>query len=218
MNDKPRRALESGQRCRQWLIDYAALVPAGSLFETKLNELTAKVGQIEETSGELEAMIGEGRSATDVKTSERQDLLDIREKVRDAARAAEDDHPGTRDRYRYTVTMSNELLLATGRSFAAGEPPDGALLTSYGAPSHWWVLVSDACDAFEASFAAHDSAKGGSVAKNAELNVMFDELTVLKRTVGHMVKNFAATNPGAIAAWRSAAHVESGPKKKPPTP
>jgi hypothetical protein len=91
MNDHNRRNLESGQRCRQWIVDFVALIPGGSMFETK-----------------------------------------------------------------------------TG----------------------------------------------------AEFNDKMSQMTALKSTITHMVPNFCSGNPGAIAAWNSAAHVEAPPKKKPtpPTP
>lgn len=218
MNDKNRRYLESGQRCRQWIVDYAALTPAGSLFETKCNALTAKVDSLESLAGTLEAAVGEGLSATDVKGSERQDMIDEMEPVRNAARGAEADNPGTRDRYRYSANMSHQALLAAGRSFAAGGATDEALLVSYGARPNWPDLITVACDEYEASFGQQDSAKGSSVATNAEIVEGINDLTTLKKTVGHMVKNFAADNIGALAAWTSAAHVEKPPEKKTPTP
>ena len=88
MNDKNRRYLESGQRCRQWIIDFVALIPVGSMFETKTGLLTAVVNVLETLLGEVEGFVGEGLSATDVKGSERLDLLEIMSHVRDAARAA----------------------------------------------------------------------------------------------------------------------------------
>lgn len=219
MNDKNRRYLESGQRCRQWIIDFVALIPAGSMFETKTGLLTAIVDLLEDLLGEVEGFVGEGLSATDVKGSERLDLLEIMSKVRDAARAAEFDHPGTRDRYRYTTNMSYQDLLATGRAFAAGGAADKALIESYGAPPGWDALVTTACDAFEASMGQQDSAVGSRVAKNAEVNAKMEEFIALKASVGHMVPNFCSGNPGAIAAWNTAAHVEKAPEKsKPPTP
>ncbi|CAN5437872.1 hypothetical protein BH10ACI3_BH10ACI3_15450 [soil metagenome] len=219
MNDKNRRYLEAGQRCRQWIVDNAALIPGGSMFETKTGDLTAAVNELEDLAGELESFVGEGLSATDVKGSERLDLLDIMEKVRDAARAADPDHPGTRDRYRYTTNMANQDFLAAGRSFAAGGTDDLALLESYGAPIKWDQLCTTACDAYEASFGQQDSAVGGRVAKNAEINTKMANMIALKSTISHMVPNFCSTTPGAIAAWNSAAHVEVAPKKKkPPTP
>lgn len=218
MNDKNRRYLESGQRCRQWIIDFVALIPVGSMFETKTGLLTAVVNTLETLLGEVEEFVGEGLSATDVKGSERLDLLEIMSRVRDAARAAEFDHPGTRDRYRYTTNMSHQALLAAGRAFAAGGATDEALIESYGAPDKWDVAVTQACDAFEASMGQQDSAVGSRVAKNAEVNAKMEEFITLKASVGHMVPNFCQGNPGAIAAWNTAAHVEAAPKKKPPTP
>lgn len=220
MNDKNRRYLESGQRCRQWIIDFVALIPVGSMFETKTGLLTAVVNVLETLLGEVEGFVGEGLSATDVKGSERLDLLEIMSRVRDAARAAEFDHPGTRDRYRYTSNMSHQDLLATGRAFAAGGADDLALLMSYGAPFGWPTSVTAACDAFEASMGQQDSAVGSRVAKNAEVNAKMEEFIALKASVGHMVPNFCQGNPGAIAAWNTAAHVEAAPKAKPkpPTP
>ncbi len=219
MNDKNRRNLDSGQRCRQWVVDFAALIPGGSMFETKTTALTSLVDELENFAGELESFKSEGLSATGVKGSERLDLLDIMEKVRDAARAAEADNPGMRDRYRYTTNMSHQALLAAGRSFAAGGATDLSLLESYGAPLKWDIACTAACDAFEASFGQQDSAVGNRIAKNTEINVKMNELIALKSTIGHMVPNFCPNNPGAIAAWNSAAHVEAAPKKKvPPTP
>ena len=214
MNDKYRRYLEAGQRCRQWIIDFVALILPGSMFETKCTALTALVNELETVAGETEAFKGESRSATNVKGSERLDLLDILEQARNAARAAEPDNPGTRDRYRYTTNMSHQALLAAGRSFAAGGVTDLALLEAYGAPVKWDQACTTACDAYEASFGQQDSAVGGRIAKTAELGDKFTQMIALKSTITHMVPNFCSGNPGAIAAWTSAAHVEALPKKK----
>lgn len=80
--------------------------------------------------------------------------------------------------------------------------------------------VTTASDAYEASFGQQDSAVGSRIAKNAETGDKVAQMIALKATVTHMVPNFAANNPGAIAAWNSAAHVEAPPKAKPkpPTP
>ena len=218
MNDFIRRNLESGQRCRQWFIDYALIIPPGSAFAIKTTAMTTEVGEIEDVAGEQEAAKSEGLSATDVKGSERQDLIDAMSPARNAARAAESDHPGTRDRYRYAVTMSDQELLAAGRSFAEGGVTDGVLLIEYGAPGTWVADITAASDAFEASFGPQDSAKGQSVAMNAELYAKTNEMNALKSTIGHLVKNYCEGNPGAQAAWHTAAHVEAAQKKKPPTP
>ncbi len=220
MNDRSRRYVECGQRCRQWKIDHPTLIPVGSIFETKLTALTDVVGELEDLFGEAESFTGEGLSATDVKGSERIDLIDIMKIVRDAARAAEADNPGTRDRYRYTTNLSDQALLAAGRSFVTGGVDDLALLVSYGAPAGWPTDVEQACNAFEASFGPQDSAVGSRVGANAVINEKLTVFTALKSTISHMVPNFCSSDKSAIAAWNSAAHIEAPPKKKvpPPTP
>ena len=75
--------------------------------------------------------------------------------------------------------------------------------------------VTTACDAYEAPFGQQDSAAFSRIAKNAELGDKFAQMIGLKATLGHVVNIFCTGNPGAIAAWNSAAHVESPPKKKP---
>ncbi len=52
------------------------------------------------------------------------------------------------------------------------------------------------------------------------MNDKIATMIALKSTITHMVPNFCTNNPGAIAAWQSAAHVEAAPKvkPKPPTP
>ena len=63
-----------------------------------------------------------------------------------------------------------------------------------------------------------NSAKGGSVAKNAAFNDKLDKMMQLIRTGGLMV-DFCGDDPGVMASRVSAAHVEEAPKKKkPPTP
>ncbi|HRI04953.1 MAG TPA: hypothetical protein PLL77_14535 [Pyrinomonadaceae bacterium] len=226
MNDYIRRNLESGQRCRQWFIDYAALIPGGSIFKAKANGMTAKVNELENTAGEQEAASSEGFSATDVKGSEHDDLIAALTPVRTAARAAEFDIPGTRERYRFNVSMTDQELLAAGRSFALGGATDEALLVSYDAPAGWVATVTAACDAFEATFGLQSSAKGQSVAKNAEMYALVKEMNAFKGALRHHVINTTLNNPGARAAWQTAAHVEKAPTTKkdddddgdPPTP
>lgn len=222
MNDYIRRNLESGQRCRQWFIDFVSLITAGSILATKSAAMTAKVDLLETTAGQQEAASSAGMSATDVKGSEREDLEAALTPVRTAARAAEFDHPGTRERYRFNVSMTDQELLAAGRSFALGGATDHDLLESYLAPHGWHDIITTACDEFEATFGLQDSAKGQSVAKNAEAYALVREINALKGAIRHLVLNVTINNPGARAAWISAAHVEKPPEKKtppaPPTP
>jgi hypothetical protein len=72
--------------------------------------------------------------------------------------------------------------------------------------------------AHPASPGEYQTAVGSRIGKNAERTEKINQLTSLKATVGHLVKNYCDGNPAALASWTAATHVESPPKKKPPTP
>jgi len=61
-----------------------------------------------------------------------------------------------------------------------------------------------------------DSAVGSRIATNSDMDAKLHDLSQLKDSLRHLVKNYTKSNPGAQAAWTSAAHVERAPKKKKP--
>jgi hypothetical protein len=57
------------------------------------------------------------------------------------------------------------------------------------------------------------------VSATAETSSKLRQINVAVRILDGIVKNKYANNPGKLAAWLSASHVEKAPKKKePPTP
>ena len=74
-------------------------------------------------------------------------------------------------------------------------------------------------DAFEASFFSTASAKAEHVAATADMSAKVRQGMIKLRVADGYVRNRYANNPGKLAAWLSASHVEKAPKKKtPPTP
>ena len=74
-----------------------------------------------------------------------------------------------------------------------------------------FVREPKAADAFEASFSNTASATAAEAAK-------VRDGMVIVRIFDGIVKNKYANDPGKLAAWISASHVEKAPKKKAPTP
>jgi hypothetical protein len=206
-------------------VDYVSLITPGSIAETRFATLTTIVDDFEDLAAKLEEAAGQKLGATTEKGTEVGELLDLMEPVRDAARAADFDHPGIRSRYRYNVSMAQEDLLAAGRAFAANGLADGkaeeTLLATYEAPPNWAAPINAACDNLEAAMGEQGSTAGAHVAANADLAAKATELRAAKAQLRHLVKLITQSNPGAYAAWLSAAHVQEPPKKKkdtPPTP
>ena len=73
-------------------------------------------------------------------------------------------------------------------------------------------------DAFDASFAS----VAEHIAARADIEAEVRDCQIIVRTLDGIARNVYATNPGRLAAWLAASHVEKAPKKKdppaPPTP
>jgi hypothetical protein len=70
----------------------------------------------------------------------------------------------------------------------------------------------------EASFSNTASATAEHVAATAGEAAKVRDGMVIVRILDGIVKNKYANNPGKLAAWISASHVEKAPKEKEPTP
>ena len=76
-----------------------------------------------------------------------------------------------------------------------------------------------AADAFEATFSTTASAQSEHIQATADTAAKIRVRLVAVRIVDGIVQNKYATDPGKLAAWISAKHVEKDPTKKaPPTP
>ena len=72
---------------------------------------------------------------------------------------------------------------------------------------------------FEASFSSAATATAEHVSATAETASKLRQMNVSVRILDGIVKNKYANNPGKLASWISASHVEKAPKKKEdPTP
>ena len=80
------------------------------------------------------------------------------------------------------------------------------------------IIDLTAADAFEASFSNTAPTTAEHVAAtDAEAAKVRDGMVIV-RILDGIVKNKYANDPGKLAAWISASHVEKAPKKKDPTP
>ncbi len=77
--------------------------------------------------------------------------------------------------------------------------------------------AQSAADAFEASFSNTASATAEHVEATADTAAKVRQGMVIVRVLDGIVKNRYANDPGKLAAWVSASHVEKAPKKQTPT-
>jgi hypothetical protein len=124
---------------------------------------------------------------------------------------------GIADLFRFQRNLPDAEMLAKARAFISDLPPHKDDFIDYGLPSNFDTQLDAAADAFEATFANVDTAKSTHIAGTADLGSTIRSAMVLIRELDAIVKNAYTNNPGKLAAWVAASHVERPPTKpKPP--
>ncbi len=86
-------------------------------------------------------------------------------------------------------------------------------------PADFRDQLNAACDDFEEATAEQGSEMDERVAARAEVEDEVEQANRKVRLLDGIVRSKYYGNPGKLAAWASASHAESAPKKKkPPTP
>ena len=94
MKDSNRRDYEACKRDVKWSVDYTALIPVGSMLETKFAALSAMIAAIEAKASAQAFAIGETGEEFDQKDDARRLLRKLVASVSDAAVAAVDNSSG----------------------------------------------------------------------------------------------------------------------------
>lgn len=123
--------------------------------------------------------------------------------------------PNIADKFRLQRNMSDADMLAKARAFHSESATYEADFIAYGMNPNFRKDLNDAANAFEASFSNTASATAEHVAATADTSAKIREGMIKVRILDGIVRNVYANDPGKLAAWISASHVEKAPKKKP---
>lgn len=115
--------------------------------------------------------------------------------------------------------LNDALLLETARAFYADSEAVAAKFTDYGFEEDFRDDLDVLIDEFDAAINGQDAALRERVAANATIDELLDNALTGRRTLLVIVPNIFRNNPGKLADWASASHMEKLPKKKktPPT-
>ena len=166
-----------------------------------------------------QAGFGDARGATETKGTARENLREEMSDISRTARSMEYAFDGISDRFRMPRGSSDQLLLATGRAFHSEATPIAADFIAYGMPATFLTELAAEADAFEATFGVQGSAIDSHVEATAEIGESVQRGMVARRILDGVVRNVYKNDPGKLAAWTSASHIEKPPKKtETPTP
>lgn len=123
---------------------------------------------------------------------------------------------GIADKFLFQRNMSDANMLAKARAFHTESLVYDADFIAYGLPATFRADLNSLADAFEASFSNTASATAEHVAATADTSAKVREGMIIVRILDGIVKNKYTNDPGKLAAWISASHVEKPPKKSAP--
>jgi len=219
MNDSERRRYECFLRIKQFGIDNAADFAAIPVAVTNFGVITTEVDFLDEQGAEQQEGFGDARGATDVKGTARENLREELSDIARTARSMEYQFDGISDRFRMPRNSSDQTLLATGRAWVDEATPIVADFVAYGMAATFVTDLTAACDAFEATFGPQASAIDDHVEATADIGESVRRGMVARRILDGIVRNVYKNDPGKLAAWTSASHIEKPPKKtETPTP
>ena len=186
---------------------------------SKFAELLSKSGGVAGKNTALQSGFGESGQQIVIKSTAREDLRDEMSDISRTAKSMEYAFDGISDKFLFRRNMPDADILAKARAFYTESAPYEQDFKDYGLDKNFRDDLKTTADAFEASFTAVDSATAEHIAARADIEAEIRDCQIIVRTLDGIVRNIYATNPGKLAAWLAASHVEKAPKKKtPPTP
>ncbi|MCC6826353.1 MAG: hypothetical protein IT172_11465 [Acidobacteria bacterium] len=218
MNDNDRRRLEMFERVNKFGVDNATDFPNGTIANTLFKSLVTITAQVHTDSGGQQSGFSEAAQQYEIKETAREDLRDAMSQITRTARSMEYAFDGIWNKFKWDRSMNDENLLAKARAFVIEATPYQADFIAYGMPATFITDLTALADALEASFTSAAGAVAEHVAATAAAAANVSAGMDIVRQLTGIVKNKYVNNPGLLAAWVSASHVEKPPKKKPEPP
>ena len=212
MNDRVRREKERAQRSYLFLDenknDFTSIPVVAAnvaILQTEIQKLD-DLGEdkVSATSGSKDVTINRG----DLRDALRDAMQDVSDMWKPMAKNFENAHNKFRMPY-----GSDQLLIDTAGSFIEEAAPLEAAFIARGMPANFIADLTAKRAAFAASIDESDDARLERVGVNAQFTEPVRKCRAAIEDVDPIVKMTYRTNPGKLAEWLSATHVERSPKK-----
>jgi hypothetical protein len=217
MTDVERRRLNALKRCVQFFKDNLADLNVG-LLKVKFLALEALVNLADAKAADMVANVGEGFGATEQKSTIKENLRDKCSAISETAKGMEPDFDGISAIFRFRRNLNEADLLAKAMAFAQSAIAYEADFIAHFLPATFLADLNADIVAFETAINTQTSKTDNRIEAHIELSNAIGEGMQLKRSLKSLVRNRYAGDPGKIAAWESASHVEKAPDKDEPAP
>lgn len=213
MTGAQRRRMEKLEREAVFFTDNAADFPANSPADKVSAEISPKQAQALDLDAKLTVESGERRAAQEAKDEKRDLLLD---QLRDFATAAigiGNEVPGLTAQFRVPTNRSDQNLIAAATAFFDASEAHKEKFAELGLDAGERNMLASLRDEFSAARAEWESAVVEHAGAGGDLDAVFRDMMALSRKRSAIVKIKYKDNPGKLAAWTVASHLERPPKR-----
>jgi hypothetical protein len=219
MIDKERFCYDSCLRMKQFGIDSSADFPASTKGGINFIALSQVIIDAETAGASQVGGTNVAKLSHASKGTARENLHEILSYLARTARPMAYEFAGIDDKFRLPSNRNDQSMLATARSFLAEAAAHEDDFKAYEMPKLFMADLQEAVTAFENSLNEANSAVGTRVSATANMGEIIRRGMIIRRVLDGIIKNKYRDNPGKLAAWATASHIERPAKKKvPPTP
>jgi hypothetical protein len=222
MKDTERRRLEMFIRVREFGAAHAAQFPPSSFAGEQLDILDNAITALETHTSAQSSGMGTVRESTSSKAAARDELMRDLEAISRTARPMGQTTPGLDDKFRIPHNQSDQVVLAVARATAVDALPLKAELIRRGMPADFLEDLQADIDEMEEAIQRKAQGEGSHVAATAAIDTQIERGMNAVRQLDPIMRNTFASDPGTLAAWTSASHVERPPRRStqqsPPPP
>jgi hypothetical protein len=215
--DAHRRRTDKFDRERVFIADNAADFPANSRVDLISVQINAKLAQALALDAKLASAYGDKLQARDLKGNTRDELIEtFRDIALGAIAVGDATVPGITAKYKMPYPRTEQNLIASADAWFADTAPIEAQFIAAGLDADFRDVLINNRNAFQTARDQSDSADEDYGEAVGALDVLFRELMEHSRQRAALVKLKYKNNPGKLAAWAIASHLEHPPKKGTP--
>lgn len=216
MDDIERVTTECLQQMDNFGTENTVAIAVNTIAVAAFADIGNYVAQLDET-GALRTSAGVTKlTQTGFRRLKRTELNGFLIRMSGIARDRAKNDPTFVNKFRLDPDNRNDsVLLESARAFHADSAAVKDIFIGYGLPDNFGATLQALIDEFDAAINAQDTANRSRVGANATIDGIIDRALTGRRTLLVIVPNIFAGNPGKLAEWAAASHIEKLPKPKP---
>ena len=212
MNDRIRREKERAQRSYLFLDENKNDFTSIPIVAANAAILQAEIQKLDDLGADKVSATSGSKDVTIHKGDLRDALKDALQDISDMWKPMAKNYENAQNKFRMPNSASDQLWVDTAGSFIAEAAPLEADFIARGMPTNFIADLTAKRSAFDEVVNESEAARLERVGVNAQFTEPVRKCRAAVEDVDPIVKMTYRTNPGKLAEWLSATHVERTPK------